>query len=470
MLPALEGTGLAGRIDSSNQEAAIAKVAKVIPYASEIREHLQKVLESPAFCGSHRSQEFLKYIVETALNGQCDQLKERTIGALVFGREPGYDTGDDAVVRVTANDVRRRLLRCYSELGTEPRFRIVLPPGSYIPEFQPSAGSDISQDTDRSFTAQEQLSQRFKLSSQHFKPWILAALIFSVLGWLSGALVARHSVASAHPEASVAHAEQYAFYKELLGPIAQDRQMETAIVLSNPHLLLYRGNATTETPYGDDPNLAYRVPPALEKQLNPTANDDQANNPIHFLVANTEDYTGMGEANAAIWISILLQGLGRPIRVTQSRFLNWETARKEHLILLGAPHMSAWTQQSLNRANFIMSHDAILNTHPLPTEQATYPNHTRDGLQEDYGLIWMAHSPSGSRLLLLAGLSSTGTAGIGEFFCDPEKMRPVYEKLKAAAGSKPIPEEWQALIKISARDHIPISGSFVALRVYDSAP
>src|SRR5580658_3740718 len=52
----------------------------------------------------------------------------------LFGRSASYDTGDDAIVRVTASDVRRRLLEHYGRYGATSEFRITLPSGSYIPE------------------------------------------------------------------------------------------------------------------------------------------------------------------------------------------------------------------------------------------------------------------------------------------------------------------------------------------------
>ena len=128
--------------------------------------------------------------------------------------------------------------------------------------------------------------------------------------------------------------------------------------------------------------------------------------------------------------------------------------------------MSTWTQKSLGQVNFVMEHDAIRNTSPLTGEEAIYRNRATNGVPEDYGLVWMTRTPSGSRLLLLAGLTSTGTAGVGEFLCDPQRMRPVYEKLKAAAKSQRIPENWQVVLKIRSRDDIPVDVSFVALRVY----
>src|SRR5262249_50928379 len=92
--------------------------------------------ESPALKGSKRSQEFLQFVVEKALDGHYDDLKERTLGVELFGRRPSYDTGTDAIVRVTACDLRRRLLQFYAAGSDHSGYRIELPPGSYVPEFQ----------------------------------------------------------------------------------------------------------------------------------------------------------------------------------------------------------------------------------------------------------------------------------------------------------------------------------------------
>jgi len=460
------GVEVAGRVDSSNQEVAIAKIAELAPFATEIREQLGLVLASAAFRGSHRSQEFLKYVVESALTNQCEQLKERSIGIALFARNASYDTGEDAIVRVTANDVRKRLVQFYSEPNPRSTFRIELPPGSYIPEFRRIASRAIPLTDSRNSAAVSPASsepaQGTARGPLSIKALVALGALLLAIGWLAATISARHGAETSAASAGN-HPEPYDFYNDLLGPIATDSQKDTKIVLSNPHLLLYLGSQASKPPYPD--NFSVSVPPELEKKLNPTANDVQASFPHHYLTLSTEDYTGMGEASTAIGISRVLQALGRPVRATQARFLNWDAARKEHLILLGAPHMSAWTQRSLSQVNFIMDHDLIRNTHPLPGEQETYPNHKVGDVQEDHGLIWMARTPSGSRLLLLAGLSSTGTAGIGEFLCDPERMRPVYEKLKAAKSGS-MPEQWQVLLKITGRDNVPVDVSFISLRVY----
>src|SRR5579863_4219052 len=85
--------------------------------AATVREQLRRVLQSQSFAGSKRCQEFLEFVVEHALRGDADALKERTIGAKLFGRPIHYETASDPIVRVKANDVRRRLTRYNLEVG-----------------------------------------------------------------------------------------------------------------------------------------------------------------------------------------------------------------------------------------------------------------------------------------------------------------------------------------------------------------
>jgi Tol biopolymer transport system component len=96
---------------------------------------LDLVVSSDAFAGSKRCQDFLRLIVKHAVAGELDCLRERMIGAEMFGRPVDYDTSNDAVVRVRATEVRKRLSQYYSECAQAPVVRIELPSGSYVPEF-----------------------------------------------------------------------------------------------------------------------------------------------------------------------------------------------------------------------------------------------------------------------------------------------------------------------------------------------
>jgi len=100
-----------------------------------IELELISILNGPAFRSSPRSCAFLRFVTEASLDGREESLKERTIGVELLKRDPGYDTGSDAVVRVRANDVRKRLSAHYQSFPAKAGFRIELPAGCYIPRF-----------------------------------------------------------------------------------------------------------------------------------------------------------------------------------------------------------------------------------------------------------------------------------------------------------------------------------------------
>src|SRR6202021_3303923 len=89
--------------DSSCEPAVLTPEQKGL-----VRRHLQEVISSHAFAGSKRTQDFLHLIVDHALEGDIDRLRERMIGAEMFGRPVGYDTGKDSVVRVKATEFRKK--------------------------------------------------------------------------------------------------------------------------------------------------------------------------------------------------------------------------------------------------------------------------------------------------------------------------------------------------------------------------
>jgi len=103
---------------------------------SAIREQLDRILSSLLFKNSKRYPNLLRFVVERALEGHPDPLKERTLGIEVFGREPHYDTNIDPVVRTTAVEIRKRIAQYYHEPGHETEIRIDFPPGTYMPEFR----------------------------------------------------------------------------------------------------------------------------------------------------------------------------------------------------------------------------------------------------------------------------------------------------------------------------------------------
>ena len=102
-----------------------------------VRAELNRLLESSAFRTSKRCREFLEYIVRHTINGPTGALKERSIGVELFQLSQDFDTGQHTIVRVTANEVRKKLAQHYqAENGSYHLVRIDLPPGSYSAAFR----------------------------------------------------------------------------------------------------------------------------------------------------------------------------------------------------------------------------------------------------------------------------------------------------------------------------------------------
>ena len=102
----------------------------------QIREQLNRMLDTSYFKNSKRYPELLRYIVEETLEGRGEFLKERLLGVNVFDRPADYDTAADPVVRVTVAEIRKRIAQYYHDEEHDAEIRIELLPGHYAPKFR----------------------------------------------------------------------------------------------------------------------------------------------------------------------------------------------------------------------------------------------------------------------------------------------------------------------------------------------
>src|SRR6202167_5969362 len=105
------------------------------PLGDEVREQLGRLLANPFFSHSKRFPAFLRFVVEHTLAGDSENIKERTLGIEIFGRDAEYDTASDPIVRVTAAEIRKRVAQYYQDSPHDQELRIALSSGSYIPQF-----------------------------------------------------------------------------------------------------------------------------------------------------------------------------------------------------------------------------------------------------------------------------------------------------------------------------------------------
>jgi TolB-like protein len=104
-----------------------------LPTPDEVRAQLERMTASDDFNRSPQLGAFLRFVVESVLQGKSDRIKAYTIGVDVLRRDAKFDPQLDPIVRVEATRLRRTIDRYYAGLGADDTIRIDLPRGSYIP-------------------------------------------------------------------------------------------------------------------------------------------------------------------------------------------------------------------------------------------------------------------------------------------------------------------------------------------------
>ena len=108
--------------------------------AEEIRQQLQRILDSPEFHATQRQREFLQFVVAETIAGRSEEIKGYTIATRVFGRNEDFDQAMDPIVSIQAGQLRRALERYYLVAGSRDPIRIDIPKGTYVPTFRKQKG------------------------------------------------------------------------------------------------------------------------------------------------------------------------------------------------------------------------------------------------------------------------------------------------------------------------------------------
>ena len=107
-----------------------------LPSVAECREELRAVLSSRVFRQAENLSRLLEYVCEQALLGNAESVTEYTIAVDVFGKPRAFRDSRDSSVRVDVHRLRKRLALYYTGEGAGHTLRIVIPLGSYVPDFQ----------------------------------------------------------------------------------------------------------------------------------------------------------------------------------------------------------------------------------------------------------------------------------------------------------------------------------------------
>lgn len=99
------------------------------------RAELAAILGSGIFDRSPNLYRFLSFVCEKYFRGEGEEVKEYSVAVEALGRGADFDQKRDSIVRVEAHRLRKRLDDYYRSEGAGHRYRIILPAGSYVPQF-----------------------------------------------------------------------------------------------------------------------------------------------------------------------------------------------------------------------------------------------------------------------------------------------------------------------------------------------
>ena len=100
------------------------------------RAEFEAILASGLFHPGSNSAKLFAYVCGRYFEG-VRTITEAEIATRALERQQNFDSKEDAIVRVEAHRVRKRLAEYYERAGKDHTLRLVLPPGSYAPCFEP---------------------------------------------------------------------------------------------------------------------------------------------------------------------------------------------------------------------------------------------------------------------------------------------------------------------------------------------
>lgn len=119
--------------DDPRREVTYRNMSAIDGDPSAVRAHVARIAASELFAGAGRLCRFLRFTVESTLNGRAADIKEYTLGREVFDRGDDYDPRLDPIVRVEARRLRSRLAEYYAGPGRDESLRLEYRKGSYVP-------------------------------------------------------------------------------------------------------------------------------------------------------------------------------------------------------------------------------------------------------------------------------------------------------------------------------------------------
>lgn len=391
---------------------------------------VSRIIGGRTFERAERLRAFLLFVTEKSLLGRDAEITEQNIGIEVFARAPGYNPGDDSIVRSHARLLRQRLTVYYEQEGAGDTRRVTIPKGAYVPCFEDLPNShpvssrqpEASPEPEGSLAygpapvgAPETVVDWGRRSLLRLAPFGIVAAASAVAGFY----VARPSpkVPQGHP-----------FWSLMF-----ERQRQTLFVAGDTGLVMLS-------------NLLER-PVTLEEYLTRTYRNQVRN--TQTAKATLIDELARRRYTAMIDMQLLarIQPFARDsqdFRVRYARDVQLQDLKESNVILCGAHEANPWTEVFRERVNFRVlrapgvKHLQLSNRVPRLGEQALYQSQSDGPDRKVYGHIaYLPDSGGSARALVIEGTGSAGTEAAADFILSDGPFRLFLNRIRRPNGDVP---------------------------------
>lgn len=392
----------------------------------QIEEELQRIIAGSSFRSSKRCSDFLRFVVQETLEGRRDELKERTLGVSLFGRPPSYDTAGDPIVRVKANEVRKRLAQYYDDHGGGA-LRIDLAPGSYVPVFR---------HMDSPIPVLDVIEAPVKQPPNRWKRIAISASLLAIVATTAAIALHRNSAID-----------------RFWGPVLRSDSAPILCVGTSSHVWVLSDKLSAEL--GE--KLAQEGPP-------PDVAID-----AHAAKAAGDSYFSLGSVRAALGLSAFLAARGARPELRMSSPLSLADFHNHTILAVGA-FSNPWTLQKLSEMRFRFERSTTQGHSELSiadsqdakrrwsVEEAPFETPS-----EDFALITRMFDPETKTVFVsLAGLNQFGTEAAEEFVTNPSYWEDLGRQAPKDWGAKDL----QLVIRTSVVESRPTPPRIVAVHFW----
>lgn len=356
----------------------------------EVLAELERIVESHHFRSTKKCSRFLRHVVEAAVEGRFECLKERTLGVDVFDREPHYDTNQDPIVRGTAGEVRKRLAQYYLEEAADGELRLALPAGSYIPELH-SAPVERPIPIVRAPALPPEARDRRRIWPRLAGLGALICALATLLAWF-------------------------------LRPTNLDRFW--APVLAGQTVLVCMGQPQFYTFRSD---TAFFLNSWFADGADHQQRPQMTSVPLHEIVPMWDKSVALADAQAFTRLVNLFSSKRKQFDLRGERSVSLADLRVRPVVLIGA-FDNDWTLNLVGAQRFYFATDATRRAQGIRDRQRP---EARDwelvdawpppkDIDKDYALVTRVVNPTTERTtIILAGISQYGTEAAAEFVTNP---------------------------------------------------